>query len=84
MLHAPWPCHIAVNDPESDWNNVYHAVYGYETCEFAERAMEYGRQVRVFGKNSEGWVTGVYGIEYAGTNATFRRNDKYAKFNVPV
>lgn len=75
--HDTWQCYIAMSngtDGHSDphWRQYFfHAVRKLEMCEFAERCMLNGDQVKVYAKTDEPGANIVFLVERANTKSRY-------------
>lgn len=71
-----YPCYVALS-AGGGRQYFYHAASNVAQCEFAERAKNSGKKVKLYGKIGDDTSNnGVLGIEYAGTKAKFWFADK--------
>lgn len=72
-----WPCYIAMKrgtDGSSDKSYrqyFFHAVAKVAMCEFAERSLKDGKQVKVYAKTDEPGANIIVRLERANTNAKY-------------
>ena len=66
LLSKTWPCYIAVNDNSSSSNNHFHAARSESICSFAERAMIWGKMVKMYNIVDDGNNI-AYGIQFNDT-----------------
>lgn len=75
--HDIWQCYIAMSNgtdgyPDATWRQYFfHAVRKLALCEFAERCMLNGDQIKVHAKTDEPGANIIVRVERANTNARY-------------
>lgn len=75
--HKDWPCYIAMSkgtdgDPDTSYRRYFfHAVSNLALCEFAERSMWNGKQVKVYAKTDDPGANIIVRLERASSKAKY-------------